>query len=372
MHDPEVLIVGAGIAGLAVGRALLSHGIGAEIVDRVTAFPVAGSGLFVPGNGGRAIAAVGLADAVAARSVRISQQRILNHRGWLLSAIDLQRVWGHVGPCVGIRRADLHRILLDGAAGVPIRLGTTVTAVTQTPENVSVQFDDGLTRSYGVVIGADGIHSSIRRLVFGDIRPRRVGQISWRFIADDACGVTTWTAMLARGRTFLMMPVGAGGLYCYADLVHRGADAAFAGGNALPTLFRDFAEPVPRILAQLKRIDTVHVGPIEEVLLDRCVDRRVVLVGDAAHAASPNMAQGASMALEDAQILADALSSGDSPLQALARFAARRRARVRWVQQRTHRRDRIRGLPWWLRDLSLGLAGAAIYKADYAPLFDQP
>lgn len=89
-------------------------------------------------------------------------------------------------------------------------------------------------------------------------------------------------------------------------------------------------------------------------------------------AASPNMAQGASMALEDAQILADALSSGDSPLQALARFAARRRARVRWVQQRTHRRDRIRGLPSWLRDLSLGLAGAAIYKADYAPLFDQP
>ena len=387
MHDPQVLIVGAGIAGLAVGRALLSRGVSGEIVDRATAFPVAGAGLYLPGNGVRAITALGLADPLAARSVRIPQQRILNHHGRLLTRIDLRRVWGRIGPCVGIRRADLHRILLDGAAGVPIRLGTTVRAVTQTPENVLVQFEDGLARSYDVVIGADGINSSIRRLVFGDIQPRDVGQISWRFVADDPCGVTTWTAMLARGRAFLMVPVGLDGLYCYADLMRRGAEATFPWSDAaekghvgshdhdrdaLRTLFRDFAEPVPRILAQLDRVDEIHVGPIEEVDLDRCVDRRVVLVGDAAHATSPNMAQGASMALEDAQILAAALSSGDSPLEALAAFAARRRARVRWVQQRTHHRDRIRDLPSWLRNLSLRIAGVAIYKADYRPLFDEP
>jgi 2-polyprenyl-6-methoxyphenol hydroxylase-like FAD-dependent oxidoreductase len=387
MHDPQVLIVGAGLAGLAVGRALLSRGVSAEIVDRATAFPVAGAGLYLPGNGVRAIAALGLADPLAASAVRIPHQRILNHRGRLLKTIDLQRVWGPVGPCVGIRRMDLHRILLDGATGVPIRPGITVTALTQTRESVSVQFADGRTRSYGVVIGADGIHSSIRRLVFGDIPARPVGQISWRFIADDACGVTTWTAMLARGRAFLMLPVGPDGLYCYADLLRHGveptlpwSDGAEKGPartriherDALRALFRDFAEPVPRLLGQLDRVDAIHVGPIEEVCLERWVDRRVVLVGDAAHATSPNMAQGASMALEDALVLADALASADPPLDALAAFAGRRRARVRWVQQRTHQRDRIRNLPSWLRDLSLRLAGGAIYKADYRPLFDQP
>ena len=188
---------------------------------------------------------------------------------------------------------------------------------------------------YGVVIGADGIHSSIRRLVFGDI-PRPVGQISWRFIADDACGVTTWTAMLARGRAFLMMPVGSGGLYCYADLLRHGAETTFPWSDgaekgparsrvherdALRALFGDFAEPVPRLLAQLDRVDAIHVGPIEEVYPERCVDRFVVLVGDAAHATSPNMAQGASMAVEDALVLADALASADPPRDALAAFA---------------------------------------------------
>jgi 2-polyprenyl-6-methoxyphenol hydroxylase-like FAD-dependent oxidoreductase len=223
-----------------------------------------------------------------------------------------------------------------------------------------------------VVIGADGINSSIRRLAFGDVQPRDVGQISWRFVADEPCGVTTWTVMLARDRAFLMMPVGLGGLYCYADLMRRRGEETVPARDTLRAVFDDFAEPVPRLLPQLERVDAIHVGPIEEIDLDRCVDRRVVLVGDAAHATSPNMAQGASMALEDAQILAAALSSGDSPLEALAAFAARRRARVRWVQQRTRHRDRIRQLPSWLRNLSLRIAGGAIYKADYRPLFAEP
>jgi 2-polyprenyl-6-methoxyphenol hydroxylase-like FAD-dependent oxidoreductase len=241
VHDPQVLIVGAGIAGLSLGRALLWRGFSVEIVERATAWAVSGAGLYLPGNGVRAIAALGLADALMARAARISHQRILDHRGRLLTEIDLQRVWGHVGPCVGIRRADLHRMLVDGAAGASIRLSTTITAVTQTAETVSVQFDDGGTCSYDVLIGADGINSSIRRLVFGDVQPRLVGQISWRFIARETHGMSAWTAMLARGRTFLMIPVGQGGLYCYADLT---TNETRLDPDRLPTLFSDFGEPV--------------------------------------------------------------------------------------------------------------------------------
>jgi 2-polyprenyl-6-methoxyphenol hydroxylase-like FAD-dependent oxidoreductase len=371
VDDPQVLIVGAGIAGLAIGRSLLSRGFSPEIVERADAWPVSGAGLYLPGNGVRAIVALGLADALMARAARISHQRILDHGGRVLSEIDLRRVWGHVGPCVGIPRADLHGILLDGAAGVPIRLSTTVTSVTQTAESVSVRFDDGRTGFCDVVIGADGINSSIRRLVFGDIQPRRVGQISWRFISRETHGVTAWTAMLARGRTFLMIPVGQHRLYCYADLTTSGTRLD-PDRDRLRTLFSDFGEPVPRILSRLDAGDAIHVGPIEEVDMDRVVDRRVVLVGDAAHATSPSMAQGASMALEDALILADALASGRSPVEALAAFTARRRSRVLWVKQRTHRRDRIRGLPAPLRNLSLRFAGSAIYEADYRLLFDEP
>ena len=386
MLDARILIVGGGIAGFALARALRANGFRPELVDRASDWPKIGAGMYVPGNGVRAATALGLGDMLMARAVPLSHQRIMDHRGRLLAEIDLARTWGHVGPCVGITRADLHQVLLDGAVGVPVRLGTTVTALTQTGELVMVQLNGEPARSYDVVVGADGIRSSIRRLVFGEIRPRPIGQASWRFIAPDACGVTTWTAMLGRRRSFLMMPVGSGGLYCYADLTTRDGrdtiDAAAAeqrpgdrredDRDRLRTLFRDFNGPVQGALEQLNTVESIHFGPIEELDVDPCVDGRVVLVGDAAHATSPNMAQGASMALEDALILTSALRSSGGPVEALAAFAARRRERVRWVRQRTHKRDRIRGLPTLLRDLALRAGGKAIYEADYRPLFAEP
>lgn len=381
MADIRIVIVGAGIAGLALGRALLCRGFNVEIIERANTWQVAGAGLYMPGNGVRAIAALGLGDALAAHAVPISHQRLLDHRGRLLAEVELPRVWGHVGPCIGIRRIDLHRILLDGATGVPIRMGRTIRAVTQTRQQVSLQFDDGVTRSYDVLVGADGINSSIRRKVFGDIRPQWTGLAAWRFIAPDACGVTCWTAFLGPGRTFLMMPVGDGGLYCYADVIAgAAADAAGHDGAAesrhglrerLRALVHDFGDPVPRVLAQLGRVDTIHAAPVEEIDMDRPVDGRVALIGDAAHASSPSMAQGASMALEDALILADELAR-HAPVEALAAFAARRRARVRWVRDRTHKRDRIRRWPGLVRNLALRAAGRRIYEADYRPLFDEP
>jgi 2-polyprenyl-6-methoxyphenol hydroxylase-like FAD-dependent oxidoreductase len=373
IRERQILIVGAGIAGLALARALHARGFRAEIAERETAWPTGGAGLYLPGNGVRAIAALGLGDALMARAVRLPQQRILDRRGHRLAEVDLERVWRDVAPCVGIRRADLHQILLEGAAGVPIHFATTVSAVTQTADNVVVRFSGGLTRPYDVLVGADGIRSSIRGIVFGDISPRGVGQTSWRFVVPDSCGVTTWTVMLGGRRTFLMMPVGGGGLYCYADLLgERSADDGESIRDRLRTLFQDFADPVPRVLAQLDRIESIHAAAIEELESYRPAEARVVLIGDAAHAMSPNMAQGASMAVEDALTLTDELSRDHSPVGALASFAKRRHGRVTWVRERTHKRDRIRALPAVVRTLALRGFGGAIYKADYRPLFDEP
>jgi FAD-dependent urate hydroxylase len=152
----------------------------------------------------------------------------------------------------------------------------------------------------------------------------------------------------------------------------RFAESRDDDGSRLRTLFRGFGDPVPCLLAQPDRLESIHAGPIEEVDIDHCVERRVVLVGDAAHAPSPNMAQDASMALEDASVLTHELSAGHSPVEALAAFATRREARVGWVRRRTHKRDRIRRLPALLRNLAFRVAGTAIYKADHLPLFEEP
>ena len=368
----RILIVGGGIAGLALGRALREQGFVPEIIERAAMWPAGGTGLYLPGNGVRALRALGVADAVLARAVRMSHQRILDHTGRQLAEIELSTLWNPVGPCVGIARSELHRILLEGAAGVPMRLGSSLTMLSQENDEVNVAFADGSTGKYDLVVGADGIHSSIRQLAFGSIPPRHLGQVSWRFLVDYSGAIKTWTAMLGERKTFLAMPVGANRLYCYADSAVAAEDPADRTLVRLLELFRAFAEPVPSILSQLKSFDSIHFSPIEEVVVDNCVHGRVVLIGDAAHATSPNMAEGASMALEDALVLARMLATHGSTTEALSLFGERRSARIRWVRQRTRRRDRIRTLPAPLRNLALRWAGTALYRRDYQPLFDEP
>ena len=370
-EPPSVLIVGAGIAGLALGRALRARGISAEIIERTTAWTPAGTGIYLPANGVRALQSLGLGDAVTSRSVRMTYQRILDNRGRLLAEVDLDAVWGAIGPCVGMRRADLHSLLLDGARGVPLRLGTTVTALTESHDTVTAVFDDGVQREYDVVVGADGVHSTIRGLAFGRTPPHYVGQVSWRFLSEHAHGITNWTVMLGRRRAFLTVPV-PGGLYCYADLTCERIERAESDIATLRSLFSDFATPVGAILDRLVNADAVHFAPIEEVTVEPSATARIVLIGDAAHATSPNMAQGACMALEDALVLSEMLASGGRGGDQLLAFSERRRARIQWVQQRTHRRDRVRSLPALLRNIALRSSAARMYRNDYQPLFSEP
>jgi 2-polyprenyl-6-methoxyphenol hydroxylase-like FAD-dependent oxidoreductase len=368
----RVLIVGGGIAGLAAARALIAEGFDAEIVERAASWQVRGAGLYMPGNGVRALTALGLGREVLDRAVHLSHQQLLDHTGRPLAAIELARVWSRVGPCVGITRRELQRILRDGCATVPIRPGTTVTSLRAAEHDCDVTFSDGSRAAYDLVVGADGIHSSVRHMVFGPLQPRRLGQVSWRFLAADGRGTRAWTAMLGRRRAFLALPVEDHRVYCYADLVTPGTEDPIAGDPAgLRTIFKAFGEPARTIL-NAAGLEDIHFAPIEEVSLERTYHGRVVLIGDAAHATSPNMAEGASMALEDALILARTLARGGPIPAALAAFADRRRARVRWVQQRTHRRDRIRMLPAPLRNLALRLGGTAVYRRDYRPLLDEP
>jgi 2-polyprenyl-6-methoxyphenol hydroxylase-like FAD-dependent oxidoreductase len=175
---------------------------------------------------------------------------------------------------------------------------------------------------------------------------------------------------MARARQGLPGAPRAGRIYCYADL-----DAAEPidpiGGDpaALAELFGRFAEPVPTILAAgLSKGGKAYFSPIEEVVHQPWARGRVALVGDAAHAMSPNMAEGAGMALEDALVIAETIASG-LPLEA---FEARRRPRVAFVRAQTSRRDHVRGLPHGVRNAALRFAGRRIFRGSYAPLRAEP
>jgi FAD-dependent urate hydroxylase len=369
MRDKRILVVGAGIAGLAVARALVRAGFEVEVVERERAWTETGTGVYLPGNAARALRMLSLEQAVLERAVVIPRQRLCDHRGRLLTDVDVAELWDGVGPCLALHRADLHSVLLDGARDVSIRIGADLRRLDQQDGAVVVGLGDEAPGEYDLVVGADGIHSTVRRLLFGsEAGATPVGQTGWRFVTSCPPEVTTWSVMLGKRTAFLTIPIGNDQVYCYCDIVSSPDEQPDEDPG---TLFSAFAEPAPALLDSISDRALMHRSTIEEVALDSWTRGRVVLVGDAAHATSPNMAEGAAMALEDALVLAECLSGAEAIPAALTAFEARRRPRADWVLAQTHRRDRTRYLPAVVRNTVLRIAGRKIFRSNYRPLRDE-
>jgi 2-polyprenyl-6-methoxyphenol hydroxylase-like FAD-dependent oxidoreductase len=371
----RILVVGAGIAGVGAARALRQRGFAVDVIERETAWAHTGAGIYLPGNAARALRALGVESAVVERAALIPCQRFCDYRGNVLAEVDLDALWGGVGPCLALHRADLHEVLADHGERMSIRMGASLHRLSQEDGAVTVEFDDVSIGRYDLVIGADGIHSEVRRRVFqGADAVRSVGQVAWRFVTACPPEVTTWTVLLGSGVAFLAVPIGHGRVYCYCDAPTDGIPRT-SGDDAVARLaevLRGFSQPVPAILEPLGPDHAVHVAPIEEVMLDQWWQGSVLLIGDAAHATSPNMAEGAAMALEDGLVLAECLAAGDGIAQTILRFQARRQPRTRWVLAQTHRRDRTRRFPSAVRNLVLRRWGRKMVHANYRPLLGLP
>ena len=308
-----------------------------------------------------------------ARGAPVARQRVYDQQGRVLIDVDTATVWGALGAGLALLRRDFHEVLLGGVEDAPPRLGTSVSAVRDVDGGVMVTFADGSAAAYDLVVGADGLNSSIRTLVSPGASARLVGQVGWRFVVDDVPGVSGWNAWLGKRTTFLALAIGGGRTYCYGDVTSRTtADPTAGDAAAFAAMFESFAEPVPTLVARANRRANRWFAPIEEVSPPVWGSGRVVLIGDAAHASSPNMAEGGSMAMEDALVLAELLAR-DRPIdESLRAFRERREPRVRWVQARTHRRDRLRYLPPLVRRIALRAMGGHTYRVDYRPLLPPP
>ncbi|HWM27053.1 MAG TPA: FAD-dependent monooxygenase [Woeseiaceae bacterium] len=365
----RILIVGAGVAGLALRRALRPHGCFADIIERDAGWSDGGAGMYLPGNALRALRALTLDGEVEKRAARIGTQRFCDHRGRLLSEIALSSVWSEAGPCVAVHRADLHAVLREPEDALPIRMGVTLVSFDQTAELVLAHLSDGTQESYDLVVGADGIGSAVRRLACDDVGPRPLNQWGWRFVIPCPPQMTTWSVLMSRQSACLTMPIGGGRAYCYVDLMGRQPPTSLEiSMDRLREVLCDFAGPAIAIREAVEGSIAIHAAPIEEVVLNSWSRGRAVLIGDAAHAMSPNMAQGAAMAIEDALVLAECLAEQPGIGTALSAYEARRRPRVDWALAMTHRRDRIRQLHPALRNGLLRAFGGGVYRIHYRPL----
>jgi 2-polyprenyl-6-methoxyphenol hydroxylase-like FAD-dependent oxidoreductase len=358
----RVLIAGGGIAGLSLARALQGAGHEPLVIERNSEWPATNTAHYLPTNAIRALDQLGLGDAVAAAAHPIRRQRVTGTGGRILVDLPMSTIWGAENQCAAIRHDTLHELLLKANTDVPVRLGTTIEARLG---DRAVKLSDGSVEHYDVLAGADGVDSVVRTAGIGGVEPTYTGRWAWVFIADGWDGEDdTWHARLSAGRSLVTMPLGDGAVFCYADV---------ASPKGRPTwdwreYFDDLDDSVTNLLAQVGHLAG---SPIMEVDQPYAWLGRTVLIGDAAHAMSPSIAQGVALAVEDALVLAETLN--DRPVyEALPAYEQRRAERTAWIRAQAHRRDSARGLTPALRDRVLRLTGRRMALAGQRALLATP
>jgi FAD-dependent urate hydroxylase len=363
----RILVVGAGVAGLAAARGLRVAGFRPDVVEELPASTVPGAGIYLPGNASRALRQLGLDAPLRPLGDLIFRQVFQDWRGRELCELDVAALWAGVGESRALPRADLQRVLLT-AVGGQVRYDTAVTDLEIDDGTAEVAFSDGSRSAYDLVVGADGRRSTIRAKAGLGGAATPTGQIVYRSVITGGPTISDWTALLGRRAAFVVMPMGGRKLYCYADESAEPGSPAPADPLArVRELFGSYGGVVPAVLDAMEK---VQVARTDEVVIDSWSRGPVLLVGDAAHATSPTLAQGAAMSFEDAVVLGEVLRSAPDVDTALKTYEERRRPRTGWVRERTRERDRTRDVPPALRDPMLRRRGTRIFGDHYRGLVE--
>ncbi|WP_454856344.1 FAD-dependent monooxygenase [Promicromonospora soli] len=335
----HAIVVGGGIGGLATALALHRIGWRATVLERAPELGEVGAGMSQAPNALRALAELGVeAEARAVGVPTYSTSNLRRPDGRYLKRAEP----GEGTALLGFHRADLHGVLLDAVPAGWVHTGAEVTDVRADGDGVTVTAG-GADHRADLVIGADGIHSAVRTSLWPDAEPPRyLGRTAWLGVADVAGmpGDLTGSVTLGRGALLLIHPVARGRAY-WALLTAEPTAGVRYDDEKAAALERvgDWHEPVPQLIRATPDRAVLRTDIRELPPLRTYVRGRVALLGDAAHAMTPDRGQGAGHTLEDAVVLAHALSAETTVEAALARYDAERRPR----DQATARGARIDG-----------------------------
>ncbi len=381
----RVVIVGCGIAGPALGIFLRRIGVEVVICERRPSEAV-DEGLFlgVAPNGMNVLAELDLHRAVEAVSVPCRGFEFQNALGRVIGAIDREDDEARFGARLQmVRRGDLHRVLTDAAlaAGVQVQFGRALTEIDRTDRSaVAARFTDGGYERGDVLLGCDGIQSTARQLAVPDApTPCYTGLLDFGGITDEAhVDIPIGVNVMVFGRQafFGAFRTPAGQVWWFQNSGQQRPEAVRREPSALrshvagrhrddPTWIRTVIESTDRVIGPF---------PLNDILfMPRWHDGRVCLVGDAAHATTPSAGQGASLALEDAMVLAQCIRDIDVPERAFAAFERARRTRVQTIVKQSRRTGSTKTvsspMAEWCRDRLLPFflwLGAAAQERQYA------
>ncbi|MEU7644627.1 FAD-dependent oxidoreductase [Streptomyces huasconensis] len=339
-HARTVLIVGGGTAGSALAVLLRGAGIAVDLVEAKADWnATTGSGITLQGNALRVLREIGVWAQVSAHGFSSDGVTIVAPDGTEIFTQEDVRIGGDDLPgTVGMQRPTLQTILIEAvrASGTRVRLGCTIDTLTQDAAGADVSFTDGTAGRYDLVVAADGLNSRTRELIGVPDRPAPTGMAIWRAPAPRPASVTR-THLAYGGPAYITGFCPTSETTVYAYLVEPNRDRASIDRASYADEMRRLAEGYgghwEEIRASITDPAQVNYTWFDRHLVEGAWHRgRVVLVGDAAHACPPTLAQGAAMSLEDAWVLADLLGSRatwDDGL--LTAYRDRRMPRVRMV-----------------------------------------
>ncbi len=360
----RVVIVGGGIGGLALAIALRRRGIEAPVYEAAPELRAIGAGIWVPPNAMQVLARLGLAEAVAREGARLERAELRDHRAGVLQSADLgeaARRFAH--PTVAIHRGRLQRALLDGLPADAVRVGKECREVVPGEGGATVRFADGSEVEAGIVVGADGAHSRVREAVAPGTRLRYSGQSSYRavtpFRLPEGFAGVGWEVW-GPGRRFGFSAIGHGEVYWYATLDapagERDASPA-ESRRRLEAMAAPFPAPVPELVAATDAERMLRTDMYDLPAIPAWHRGRAVLMGDAAHATTPNLGQGGAQAMEDAYVLAEQLATHARPEDAFAAYQRIREPKARMVVDTSRR---LGGIVHFANPLARGLRNAVL------------
>lgn len=346
-----IIIVGGGIGGLTAALALLQRGLDVVVYEQAPQLREVGAGVQIGSNGTRVLYALGLESALAQTRVMPPRRELRHWRtgetwDWLtLGAASVQR---YGTPHILMHRNDLHGVLVEAVQSLKtdaFRLGMRATGLTQAADQATVHFEGGQAAAGAFVIGADGIHSQLRRCLFGADAPRFTGCVAWRgLVAMERLPphlaqliTTNW---LGPHGHVLHYPVRRGELMNFISMVERDdwqVESWIVAGSQdeLADDFRGWHDDVQTFIANIAtpyKWALMARGPMA-----RWSEGRVTLLGDACHPTLPFLGQGAVMAIEDGYVVAACIAAhGDEPERAFARYEEIRKERTAAVVRKSH------------------------------------
>ncbi len=344
---PEIAIVGGGICGLTTAVALEQRGISPTVYEAATEYEPIGAGILLQTNAMLVFERLGLAHRIRARGKPLGGGGLRSPDGTYMTRFDLDAVERSEFGCgfVAIHRADLQRVLLDELE-TDVQTSMNCTDVVRTDPPI-VHFDDGTTVEPDILVGADGIHSTIRDAVAPGITPRPLDAIAYRALVSldipnpyQTQGFEIWGNGTYTGGS----PVDEDRFYWFATAPEPLTDDR-ATATEVETALREYLDgypkPIPALLDGLDSATIIETELADLPPLEHWSRGRVVLTGDAAHAMLPFAGQGAAQAIEDGLMLADAFATCDDHERAFDEYERERKPRANRVRSESHRLGRL-------------------------------